>query len=116
MVMGGGYLLLFFMVMLWLSYRKPSTLENRWAIFFGLITIPVVWLVSEAGWVTAEMGRQPWTIEGLLPTRAAISDIPSGSVMLTFWMFVVVFVLLAAEISIMTREIRKAAGRDLLAD
>lgn len=37
--------------------------------------------------------------------------------MLTFWMFVVVFVgLLAAEISIMTREIRKAAGRDLLAD
>lgn len=117
MVMGGGYLLLFFFVMLLLSYRKPKTMENGWVIFFGVLTIPIVWLVSEAGWVTAEMGRQPWTIEGLLPTRAAISNISAGSVQLTFWMFVVVFLgLLIAELSIMTREIRKAAGRDLLAD
>lgn len=116
MVMGGGYLLLFFVVMLFLAYRKPSTLQNRWVIIFGLVTIPVVWLVSEAGWVTAEMGRQPWTIEGLLPTRAAVSAISAGSVQLTFWMFVVVFAgLLAAEISIMTREIAKASRRDILA-
>jgi hypothetical protein len=117
MVMGGGYLLLFFVVMLFLCYRKPETMEKGWVIFFGLLTIPVVWLVSEAGWVTAEMGRQPWTIEGLLPTRAAISAISAGSVQLTFWMFVVVFIgLLVAEVSIMTREIAKASRRDILAD
>lgn len=117
MVMGGGYLLLFFLLMLFLSYRKPKVMENGWVIFFGLLTIPIVWLVSEAGWVTAEMGRQPWTIEGLLPTRAAVSAISPGSVQLTFWMFVVVFVgLLVAEVSIMTREIAKASRRDILAD
>lgn len=117
MVMGGGYLLLFFVVMLFLSYRKPHVLENRWVTFFGLLTIPVVWLVSEAGWVTAEMGRQPWTIEGLLPTRAAVSAISAGSVQVTFWMFVVVFAgLMVAEISIMTREIAKATRKDLMKD
>ena len=116
MVIFGGYLLLFFVVMLFLSYRRPAVLENKWLIFFGLLTIPVVWLASEAGWIVAEMGRQPWTIEGLLPCKAAVSAIPAGSVQLTFWMFVAVFTgLLAADISILTREISKASRRDLLA-
>lgn len=116
MVMGAGYLLLFFFVMLFFSYYRKNLLENKWTIFFGLLTIPVVWIVSEAGWVTAEMGRQPWTIEGLLPTRAAVSAISPSSVMLTFWMFVVVFCgLLVAEVSIMTREISKASKKDILA-
>ncbi len=80
MVMAGGYLLLFFIVMLFLSYRKPRHLESRWLVFFGILTIPVVWIASEAGWILAEMGRQPWVIQDLLPTRAAVSAIPSGSV------------------------------------
>ena len=114
MVMGGGYLLLLFVVFLFLSYRKPKVLENFWVRFFGLLSIPVVWIVSEAGWVTAEMGRQPWTIQDLLPTRAAVSAISPGSVQLTFWMFVVVFTaLMIAEISIMTREIRKASHHEI---
>lgn len=115
MVMAGGYLLLFFLVMLFLSYRKPRHLESRWLVLFGLITIPVVWIASEAGWVVAEMGRQPWVIESLLPTRAAVSAIPASSVQLTFWMFVVVFAgLITAEVSIMCREISKASRRDIL--
>lgn len=117
MVMGGGYLLLFFVLMLFLVYRKSEAVESRWVVALGLITIPVVWLVSEAGWITAEMGRQPWTIEGLLPCRAAVSAISPSSVQLTFWMFVIVFCgLLAAEIGIMTKEIKKATRRDILND
>lgn len=116
MVMAGGYLLLFFIVMLFLSYRKPRHLENRWLVFFGILTIPVVWIASEAGWIVAEMGRQPWVIQDLLPTRAAVSAIPSGSAQLTFWMFVIVFAgLMTAEVSIMCREISKASRRDILA-
>ena len=63
------------------------------------------------------MGRQPWTIEGLLPTRAAVSAISASSVQVTFWMFVVVFAgLMVAEVSIMTREIAKATRKDLMKD
>ena len=55
-------------------------------------------------------------IESILPTHAAVSAIPTSSVIVTFVMFVVVFTgLLAAEISIMCREIGKATRRDLLA-
>lgn len=116
MVMGGGYLLAFFLLMLFICYRKNSMFGNKWVSLLGLVTIPIVWIVSEAGWITAEMGRQPWAIEGLLPTRAAVSHISAGSVQLTFWMFVVLFLgLLAAEVSIMIREIAKASRSDILA-
>jgi cytochrome d ubiquinol oxidase subunit I len=115
MVMAGGYLLLFFAVVMFFSYRKPKYLENKWMIFFGLLTIPIVWIASESGWIVAEMGRQPWVIEGMLPTRAAVSAIPASSVQFTFWLFVVVFAgLIAAEVSIMCREIAKATKRDIL--
>jgi cytochrome d ubiquinol oxidase subunit I len=117
MVMGGGYLMLFFLLMLFVAYRKDEWLKKCWLPILGLITIPVVWLVSEAGWVTAEMGRQPWAIQDLLPTRAAVSHISSASVQLTFWMFIVVFVgLLVAEVSIMLREISKASKTNILED
>lgn len=92
-------------------------LENRWVLFFGVLTIPLVWLASEAGWVVAEVGRQPWVIEGLLPTRAAVSSISAGSVKLTFWLFAIVFAcLLTAEVSILCKEIKKASKRDILSD
>jgi cytochrome d ubiquinol oxidase subunit I len=117
MVMGGGYLMLFFLLMLFVAYRKEEWLKKCWLPILGLVTIPVVWLVSEAGWVTAEMGRQPWAIQDLLPTRAAVSHISAASVQLTFWMFIVVFVgLLVAEVSIMLREISKASKTNILED
>lgn len=116
MVMAGGYLLLFFLVVAWASWRrKVNLLDNKWFCALGLLTIPVVWICSEAGWVLAEVGRQPWTIEGLLPVNAAVSSISAGSVQTTFWMFVVIFTaLLVAEISIMVRHIRRKAVTDLL--
>lgn len=117
MVLGGGYLLLFFLLVGFLAYRKQDAIDHKVMIFLGLLTIPVVWIVSEAGWVLAEVGRQPWTIQDLLPVNAAVSAIPTSSVQVTFWLFTVVFVgLLVAELSIMCREISKATKKDLLAE
>lgn len=114
MVALGGYLLLLFAAMLWLSYRKTSLLEKPWVHWIAIISIPLVWICSEAGWVLAEVGRQPWTIQDILPVNAAISSISSSSVKLTFWMFAVLFtILLVAEISIMLRQIAKASHSDI---
>lgn len=108
MVAGGGYLLLFFAVFLWMAYSRERALTTPLASIVGMATIAVVWIVSEAGWVVAEVGRQPWVIQDLMPTRAAISDIDAGSVQLTFWLFAAVFTcLLIAEVSIMTRYIAR---------
>jgi cytochrome d ubiquinol oxidase subunit I len=73
-----------------------------------------MWLCSEAGWAVAEVGRQPWTVQDLLPTCAAISDIPVSSVIVTFWMFAGIFtILLAAEVSIMINWVNKSTRKDL---
>lgn len=114
MVILGGYLLVLFLAMVFLSYRKTSLLERRWIHVAGILSIPLVWICSQAGWVVAEVGRQPWVIQDLMPTSAAISDIPSDSVRLTFWIFAGVFtLLLIAEISIMLRYISHASKSDI---
>jgi len=109
MVIVGGWLLLFFILALFLVYRKPGALgRSRLAQWAGMLTIPLVWVCSQAGWVTAEVGRQPWVIQDLMPTRAAISDLAGSNVILTFWLFALIFTaLLAAEASIMLKAIAK---------
>ena len=113
MVILGSYFLLFYIFTIALTY-KPQLLERwRWFQLTAMISVPFMWVCSEAGWAVAEVGRQPWTIQDLLPTCAAISDIPASSVVTTFWMFAAVFTaFLAAEICIMTRQLRKGAETD----
>lgn len=107
MVMLGGYFILFFAVILFLVYRK-NLAEMRWMHWIALFTIPLGYLAGQAGWVVAECGRQPWAIQDMLPTSAAISRLDVGSVQTTFFIFLVLFtVLLIAEIGIMLRAIRK---------
>ncbi len=114
MVFLGSYFLLFFIVVLILAYK--STLLQRKASlqWIAMISVPFMWLCSQAGWAVAEVGRQPWTVQDLLPTCAAISDIPSSTVILTFWLFALIFTgLLVAEVSIMCRQIKKNSKENL---
>ena len=114
MVIIGGYLLAFFAAILLISYRRTHFLEKSWIHWIAILSIPLVWVCSQAGWIVAEVGRQPWTIQDVLPVNAAISDISSTSVQITFWMFAVLFtLLLIAEISIMLRQIGKSAKTDI---
>lgn len=106
MVMLGGYFIVLFAGLLLLGQRV-----TRWKLLqlAVVLTIPLAWLASQAGWVVAEVGRQPWSIQGLLPNVAAISRLDTGSVQTTFFIFLVLFtLLLVAELSIMGKAI--AAG------
>ena len=108
MVLAGGYLTLFLIIALWSGYKKINLWDRRWWQWVAMLSVAVVWICSEAGWVTAEVGRQPWIIQDLMPARAAISAIPAGSVILTFWLFAAVFTaFLAAEAVIMVKQIKK---------
>lgn len=114
MVIGGGYLLLFFIISLAGVFKFKGLFKNKFVLLSGILTIPVVWIVSEAGWVVAEVGRQPWAVQDLLPVRAAVSSVSAASVETTFWIFVVLFSgLFIAEVSIMLREIFKASKEDI---
>ena len=103
----GTLFLLFFAVSTFLSYKKDVT-KMRWLHIAGMALLPLGYLASEAGWVVAEFGRQPWTIQDMLPTWVAVSDVSAGSVMLTFFIFLALFtLLLAVEISIMCKAVKK---------
>ena len=67
----------------------------------------MAYIASQAGWVLAEVGRQPWVIQDLMPTMAAVTKISTGAVQVTFWLFAIIFTtLLIAEIKIMMRQIK----------
>lgn len=116
MVYLGSYFLLFYAVALLLVYRKRLIEKSRWFYWVAMLSVPLMWICSQAGWAVAEVGRQPWVVQDLLPTVAAISDIPVGSVVLTFWMFAAVFtILLIAEVGIMVKYVEKNATKDIVA-
>ena len=107
MVVLGGYFLLFFLVVLFLVYKKDLA-RMRWMHWVAMLSIPLGYLAGQAGWVVAECGRQPWTIQDMLPVNVAISKLEVGSVQTTFFIFLVLFtVLLIAEVGIMLKAIRK---------
>lgn len=106
----GSLLFVILIIALWMAYKRPQLFDRKWILWIGMICIPLVWVCSEAGWVVAEVGRQPWIIQDLMPVTAAVSDISASSVQLTFWMFAVVFTaFLAAEICIMLKQISKGS-------
>lgn len=103
----GVYFIAFFALILVLGWKKRLA-EVSWLQHVALWTIPLAYIASQAGWLVAEMGRQPWTIQDMLPVSAAVSKLEVGSVQTTFFIFLVMFtVLLIAEIGIMLKAIRK---------
>jgi cytochrome d ubiquinol oxidase subunit I len=106
MVLLGFYFLLFFILCLFFIIRQKLE-KRRWFLHLAVLTIPLAYIASMAGWTVAEMGRQPWVIQDLMPTFAAVSQIDSSTVQITFWLFAAIFTtLLIAEIKIMTRQIK----------
>ncbi len=79
-----------------------------WHYMVAIALVPLAYIASESGWLVAEFGRQPWTIQDMMPTWVAVSDLHSSSVMLTFFIFLVLFtVLLGVEINILLKQIKK---------
>jgi cytochrome d ubiquinol oxidase subunit I len=107
MIILGGFLLLLFALATYFSYKNKFE-TKRWLQWICLISIFLAIFAGQAGWVVAEVGRQPWAIQDILPTSAAISQLSASSVKLTFFIFLALFtVLLIAELKILTSAIKK---------
>ena len=85
---------------------KDLLTKKRWLLSIGLISGFLGLLAQQSGWVVAEVGRQPWAINGLLPVKMAATNLAAQNVQITFFMFLVLFtILLIAEITIMLKQI-----------
>ena len=110
MVILGIHFFILSMIVLWLSLKNRWG-NRKWLLWVALLTLPLPWIASQAGWILAEMGRQPWVVYELLPTITAVTRLKPGAVQLTFWIFLVTFtVLFIAEIRIMVSQIKKGPG------
>jgi len=108
----GGALLLLMGVVLWANYKKRLA-SMTWLQWAALLSIPLVYIAGQAGWIVAEVGRQPWVIEGLLPVKAAVSSVSVAAVQTTFFIFVAIFTLfLAIELRILMKAIKKGPEID----
>lgn len=107
-MVGLGSALLLLMCLVFFFSLKGKLADMKWLQVISLLSIPLVYIAGQAGWIVAEAGRQPWAIEGLLPVNAALSSISTASVQTTFFIFVAVFTLfLVIELRILTKAIKK---------
>ncbi len=108
MVYLGGYFILLFIVLSFLVYRNKDIENKKWLLWACVWTIPLAYVAGQAGWMVAEIGRQPWAIQDVLPLQAAVSALSAKSVIITFCLFLALFTgLLIAEIRIMLNQIKK---------
>ena len=107
-MVGLGMLFVLLFILSWWYARKRKFEKFRFIPYLALFCIPMAYIASQCGWIVAEVGRQPWVVQNLMPTHVAITRIASGWVITTFWMFAILFtLLLIAEIGIMCTQIRK---------
>ena len=106
MVMLGFLFILIFALSLLFLFRGTLR-KNKWFLWIALFSILLPYVAGELGWTLAEMGRQPWIIQDLMPVTTAVTHVSTGSVITTFILFAVLFtILLIAEVSIMIRQIK----------
>ncbi|MHC1702924.1 MAG: cytochrome ubiquinol oxidase subunit I [Tenuifilaceae bacterium] len=106
-MVGLGLLFIIFFGFVLFQVLEKKLEQKRWLLRFSIFMIPMVYIASQTGWIVAELGRQPWVIQDILPTSAAVSNIGTGAVQVTFFLFLIIFTtLLIAELKIMFKQIK----------
>jgi cytochrome d ubiquinol oxidase subunit I len=107
MVACGFYFIALFAYSFWLASKRRLD-QKRWYLRLALWSLPLPWIAAELGWIVAEYGRQPWAIEGILPTSLGVSSVSAGQVWTSLAGFVLFYTVLAViDVALMLRFARK---------
>ncbi len=108
----GFFFILLMGVFFYLSARHRLD-RYPFLLRIAVFAIPLPWIAAECGWIVAEFGRQPWIIEGVLPTAVAVSNLGASTVLMTIIGFSLIYtVLFIVEMTLMLRAIRKGPEPD----
>lgn len=106
MVACGFYFILLFGAAFYMCSLRRQV--PRWFLRVAFFSLPLPWIAAELGWLVAEYGRQPWVIEGVLPTFLGVSSIGLSDIIITLAGFMVLYTVLAViEIKLMVKYIRR---------
>jgi cytochrome d ubiquinol oxidase subunit I len=106
MVACGFWFIALFTIAFWLSAKQRL---DAYPLFLkaALLSLPLPWVAGELGWIVAEYGRQPWAIEGVLPTALGVSTTAAGNVLFSLLGFAIFYSgLLAADLYLLIKYIR----------
>ena len=113
-MVGLGFLFLGVLAYFFVQTNFRGMTYPRWALRLAVAIIPAPWIAAEMGWLVAEYGRQPWTVDGVLPTALSVSHLSVGDLVITLAGFVILYtVLFVIEMGLMLKYIRKGPVQDV---
>ncbi len=106
MVAIGCWLLLVFVLVFYFGV-KGNFEHKRWLLWMAVVSLPLPWIAIQAGWIVAEVGRQPWVVYGVLPTFLDVSNLTVGDLIFSLTGFTLLYsILLVVEIYLMVKYVR----------
>jgi cytochrome d ubiquinol oxidase subunit I len=90
-MVGLGFLMVFIGLWSGLQRLRGKLFEARWLHRAAVLASPAGFAAVLAGWITTEVGRQPWTVQGLLRTAESHSPLEAAAVGTSLMIFVVVY-------------------------
>jgi len=96
MVLSGVGMIALSLLGCWLWWRK-KLFDYRWLLWIYAFSVLLPQIANQAGWFTAEMGRQPWVVYGLLRTSDALSRaVTAHQIVFSLILFTIVYIVLFA--------------------
>ena len=106
MVFCGLFFIFLFATGFYLSIKRKLH-TTRWYLRLAFWSLPLPWIAAELGWVVAEYGRQPWAVQGILPTAMGTSSVSAAQILTSIAGFVIFYTVLAiVEVYLMIKYIR----------
>ncbi|MFT6835091.1 MAG: cytochrome d ubiquinol oxidase subunit I [Francisellaceae bacterium] len=90
-----GLLVLLFILALFFTV-KGTFEKHKWLLRFALFAIPIPYIAAEAGWIIAEVGRQPWVVRGIMPTFMGASNLTPTALIISLACFATFYIALLA--------------------
>jgi cytochrome d ubiquinol oxidase subunit I len=92
-----GFILLLVMVWAAVLWRRGRLYNHRPFLRTLLVLHPLGFVATELGWMTNEVGRQPWLVYNLMRTAEGVSPIPAGNVIWSLSLFLIIFVVVGTS-------------------
>lgn len=105
MVACGLFFIALFAVGFYLAAKRK--MDTRWFLWLAVCALPLPWIAAELGWFVAEHGRQPWVVEGVLPTFLGVSSLSPKDLWISLSGFALFYSVLAViEVFLMVKFVR----------
>ncbi|MXP30197.1 cytochrome bd-I ubiquinol oxidase subunit CydA [Porphyrobacter algicida] len=93
-------------------FSTTRRFDRRWFLRLAVWVIPLPWIAAEIGWLVAEIGRQPWAVDGVLPTFLGASSLTVPQLWTTIIGFTLIYGIMAViEVRLMLAAIRHGPER-----